>query len=213
MCLQPAFFESSLVAQEVKDPVMSLPWLRLLLWHRFNPWPRNFCMPKKRNPHTVPIPSRCFFVSQIPFDVQNCICLGSFTACSSPLEVPSLLLFGSYFLSSRWSLKGWKIANSFFFLHSSDLVQGKHSIFKSSEGNEDRILNSPGVALWSSLPYTCLKQPTAPNCLSVLGRKVQSTRPVGLSPKTFIFRILQFIAGREGGWTGSWGLVDANYYI
>ena len=28
-----------------KDPALSLLWLGLLLWHRFNPWPRNFCMP------------------------------------------------------------------------------------------------------------------------------------------------------------------------
>ena len=29
---------SSLVAQPVKDPVLSA------LWHGFDPWPRNFCM-------------------------------------------------------------------------------------------------------------------------------------------------------------------------
>ena len=36
---------SSLVVQWIKDLVLSLLWLRLLLWHRFNPWPRNFHMP------------------------------------------------------------------------------------------------------------------------------------------------------------------------
>ena len=36
---------SSLVAQQVKDPVLSLMWLRLLLWHRFDPWSRHFHMP------------------------------------------------------------------------------------------------------------------------------------------------------------------------
>ena len=35
---------SSLVAQWVKDPVLSLLWLRSLLWGRFDPWPRNVCM-------------------------------------------------------------------------------------------------------------------------------------------------------------------------
>ena len=35
---------SSLVAQWVKDLVLSLQQLGLLLWHRFDPWPRNFCM-------------------------------------------------------------------------------------------------------------------------------------------------------------------------
>ena len=38
-------FWSSLLAQWIKDPVLSLQWLRLLLWYRFDPWPRNFCMP------------------------------------------------------------------------------------------------------------------------------------------------------------------------
>ena len=37
--------ESSLVAQQVKDPVFSLLWLRSFLWQGFDPWPRNFHMP------------------------------------------------------------------------------------------------------------------------------------------------------------------------
>ena len=28
--------------QQVKDPALSLQWLGLLLWLRFNPWPGNF---------------------------------------------------------------------------------------------------------------------------------------------------------------------------
>ena len=36
---------SSLGAQRVKDPVLSLQWLGLLLWQGFSPWPRNFYMP------------------------------------------------------------------------------------------------------------------------------------------------------------------------
>ena len=35
---------SSLVAQRVKDSVLSLQWLVSLLWCGFNPWPGNFCM-------------------------------------------------------------------------------------------------------------------------------------------------------------------------
>ena len=35
---------SSLVAHPVKDPTLSLLWLRLLQWLRFSPWPGNFCM-------------------------------------------------------------------------------------------------------------------------------------------------------------------------
>ena len=46
---------SSLVALQVKDLALSLLWLRLLLWHGFDPWPRNFHMPwvlpkKKKKP-------------------------------------------------------------------------------------------------------------------------------------------------------------------
>ena len=45
---------SSLVAQLVKDLVLSLLWLWLQLWHGFNLWPGNFCMsqvypPQKKN--------------------------------------------------------------------------------------------------------------------------------------------------------------------
>ena len=29
----------------VKDLKLSLLWLRSLLRHEFNPWPKNFCMP------------------------------------------------------------------------------------------------------------------------------------------------------------------------
>ena len=32
------------MAQQVKDPTLSLQWLRLLLWLRFDPWPGNFHM-------------------------------------------------------------------------------------------------------------------------------------------------------------------------
>ena len=37
---------SSLVAQQVKDLVLSLQWPRLLLWCGFHPWPRDFHMPE-----------------------------------------------------------------------------------------------------------------------------------------------------------------------
>ena len=44
--------QRSLVAQEVKDPALSLLCLRSLLWCGFEPWPENFCMhragPKKK---------------------------------------------------------------------------------------------------------------------------------------------------------------------
>ena len=33
-----------LMAQQVKDPVLSLLWLRSLLWLEFNPWPQTACL-------------------------------------------------------------------------------------------------------------------------------------------------------------------------
>ena len=45
------------MAQRVKDPALSLEWLRSLLWHRFDPWPGNFCrlwaQPKKKKKSVV----------------------------------------------------------------------------------------------------------------------------------------------------------------
>ena len=49
---------SSLMAQQVKDPVLSLLWFESLLWGWFHPWPRNFLMPwaqpKKREGALIP---------------------------------------------------------------------------------------------------------------------------------------------------------------
>ena len=36
------------MVQQVKDMALSLQWLQLLLWHGFNPWPRNWHSQKKR---------------------------------------------------------------------------------------------------------------------------------------------------------------------
>ena len=55
-CLCPLLnlliIKSSLVAQWVKELALSLLCLGSLLWHRFDPWPGNFCMswarPKKK---------------------------------------------------------------------------------------------------------------------------------------------------------------------
>jgi len=32
--------KSSLVAQQIRDLVLSPQWLGLLLWHKFDPWPQ-----------------------------------------------------------------------------------------------------------------------------------------------------------------------------
>ena len=38
--------QNSLVAQQIKDLALSLQRLGSLLWHRVDPWPRNFHMPQ-----------------------------------------------------------------------------------------------------------------------------------------------------------------------
>ena len=49
------YLGNSLVAQQLKDPALSLLRLKLLLWHGFDLWPRNFGMlwmqhpPQKKN--------------------------------------------------------------------------------------------------------------------------------------------------------------------
>ena len=42
LCESRSFF----VVQQVKDPELSLQWLRSLLWFGFHPWPRNFHTPE-----------------------------------------------------------------------------------------------------------------------------------------------------------------------
>ena len=51
------------MAQQVKDPELSLPGLGSLLWCIFSPWSGNFCMPQARqntHTHTQNIPSSCY---------------------------------------------------------------------------------------------------------------------------------------------------------
>ena len=55
--------KSSLVAQQINDPVLALQWLKSLHWHGFHPWPMNFHMPwvspkkKKRSKQLHGVPS------------------------------------------------------------------------------------------------------------------------------------------------------------
>ena len=35
------------MAQQVKDPTLSLPLVRVLLWHGFDPWPGDFKKPSR----------------------------------------------------------------------------------------------------------------------------------------------------------------------
>ena len=39
-CLKNVFIRTSFVTRQVKDLTLSLLWLRLLLWHRFDSWPK-----------------------------------------------------------------------------------------------------------------------------------------------------------------------------
>ena len=68
---------SSLVAQWLKDLVLSLLWCRSLLWRRFNPWPRNFHAPqhgkkKKKKKlserHSLSLDSLSIFNGRINFE-------------------------------------------------------------------------------------------------------------------------------------------------
>ena len=45
-CKQDFIYHSSLVAQWVKDPALSMKHLRLVLWYRFHPCPGNFNIPQ-----------------------------------------------------------------------------------------------------------------------------------------------------------------------
>ena len=42
LILKARFSREFLVVEWIKDPVLSLPWLWLQLWRRFNPWPGEF---------------------------------------------------------------------------------------------------------------------------------------------------------------------------
>ena len=45
-CSEYSSKNTQTLAQQVKDPALSLLWIRSLLWHGFNLWPRKFYMPQ-----------------------------------------------------------------------------------------------------------------------------------------------------------------------
>ena len=53
-CIIKISKKSSLVAQWIRDLMLSLLWLWLQLQHGFDPWPRNFCMPQAPSPQPPP---------------------------------------------------------------------------------------------------------------------------------------------------------------
>ena len=66
------------MARWVKDPALSLLWLWLLLWQGFDPWSRNFHMPRARSetnkmighriPHHCPLHLSCTLkLANVPF--------------------------------------------------------------------------------------------------------------------------------------------------
>ena len=61
---------SSLVAQQIKGPVLSLLWFRLLLWCRLDPWLRNHHVPrgqpKKKRVFGVPTVTQPRFYTYYP---------------------------------------------------------------------------------------------------------------------------------------------------
>ena len=73
-CLKASMFlklRRFLVAQQVKDPALTLLWLGLQLWHGCDPWPGNFCMPqewpKKENWKTLCQPNK-----NMSIETQHC---------------------------------------------------------------------------------------------------------------------------------------------
>lgn len=71
----------SLLAQWEKELALSLLWLRLLLWHWFSPWPRNFhlpwAQPKKKKKKKVYIHKNNHY--------ENSIVLVVFHLCILPM--------------------------------------------------------------------------------------------------------------------------------
>ena len=59
------------VAQWVKKVALLLQWLTWLLWHRFNPWPGNFCIPWVRPKNNVEHPFMCIFGH--PSSLEKCL--------------------------------------------------------------------------------------------------------------------------------------------
>ena len=66
----------SLVSQQVKNPALSLLSLGLLLWHGFDPWSRNFCLPwaqpkKKKKKKQTPLKNFKFSCRKVLWTVQS----------------------------------------------------------------------------------------------------------------------------------------------
>ena len=136
------------MAQWVKDLVLSLQWLRLLLWCGPHPWPRNFCMPwvRTKKKYICILWSLVFwnstmvffflfsFFSQWHFCMWVFFGLGMcmYTACVSALSSPSVL---SHF---QWCLD-FPIAE--FFWSSAVLITF--------------LLGAPNAQLMSQLSFLC----------------------------------------------------------
>ena len=62
------------MAQEVKVPVLSLQWLGLLLWCRFDPWSRNLHMlwvqPKKKKKPKFSVLMNYLHLAKMQFLIQ-----------------------------------------------------------------------------------------------------------------------------------------------
>ena len=54
------------MVQWVKELVLSLQWLILLLWHRLDPWPRNFHIPCKQTNRQTENGCRAVFLLEAP---------------------------------------------------------------------------------------------------------------------------------------------------
>lgn len=74
-CLKIRITRSPLVVvQQVKDSVLSPQWLRLLLWRRFNSWPRNFhIQARPKNKLKKKFFFFCFWCSLVAKWVRNLV--------------------------------------------------------------------------------------------------------------------------------------------
>ena len=95
---------SSLVAQWVKDPVLSLLWLWLLLWHRFDPWLRKFFMAQVWPKETMALYFHKYLQTMLLF-AKSCCTRDCLSCHSGLLSYLPETCFQIAFRSHHWKLQ------------------------------------------------------------------------------------------------------------
>ena len=93
---------SSLVAQWVKHLVVLLLWLGTLLWHGFDPWPRNFCMTQAWPKKNASYPCLCIWLDP-QIDVELAISM----VLNESERNQGTDLLKTRMLQSRHGERGW----------------------------------------------------------------------------------------------------------